>query len=373
MYITLLKFLFAAMAVEIALTPWGTTYVRVAGYALILFSYFLPTVALRQGGERNVRVSTLCVIEMGIVIVASLIYSTSGITFDLLKAILAFLCMYWAIDVRPQHYTKRDLKEIFLINKLLSLIYIAYSFLPFPFRYTLANEWGYYAFTLNMGNTNSTSIYMLFSLMLLVIELTQTSIRWQRFLLLCMSACLIYIIVLLKSRMVLACSVVTIMFVFPKRIRLRRWHAYLGVFIPVAAIFLQMRMGSIGEIIIMGKPLASGRANLFEEYISLLGNDPWSYILGRIGQHKLNNYHNAPLAILMNLGIVGYVCYVVFWCYTLRTAIEQSTCTRIQTVATMCLLVFFVHSAAEAAPMIGMVRYGVPIIVLSRLMKDVLV
>lgn len=368
MYIILLKLLMAAMAVYIALTPWGTLLTRSVGHIMILLSFFLPVVSLRTNGDYKVKATTLCVIGMGILIVSSLAYSATGFNFNLMRDIMSFLCMYWAIDVPAQTFSKRDLKHIFFINKLQSLLYIAYTFLPFSFRYSYM--WNGYVFTLGMGNPNSTAIYVLASIMLLVLEIIQTDKRFLQLLLLIMVACLLYTAVLLQSRMVMGCAIGAVVLVFCKHIKLRKWYANVVILIPLVFIFLQSVLEAADEITIMGKPLASGRDNLYEGYLALLQNDPWSYILGRIGQHELQNFHNAHFAILMNIGVVGYAFYLLFWGTTLRAEISKSNRTKLQTAAIMCLFLYTIHSSAEAAPMLGNLQFGYPIIILSRLAKD---
>ena len=375
MYIKVIKLIMFSTVINSILTPWELTITKYSGYALILLSYALPFLAIPK--DNTQKVTTTGFLALALVLSSCISFFLSfqqyGIDFEFVKNWISLITMYWAIMAPRQEWGSRDIKHLYVINKLLSLVFVAYAYLPFSFRYTLANEWGHYAFTLNMGNTNGTALEIMFCIILLVMELHDTSRIKTKVINCAIIACLVYVLVLLRSRTVLLCSAIIIMMIFVRTIRVKTWHANVTVCISVLFVFIQFLFAQNDSIEIMGKSLASGRQNLFADYISQIQNDPASYIFGILCLHRLNNYHNAPFAVLMNLGIVGLVIYLAFWFLTLHRLIRAPQKTSVQNMAIVAILVYIIHSSTEAAPLIGMVRYGTPVLLLCRLAADKIV
>lgn len=373
MFILCTKLTMLVLTANIAFRPISQTLSIYSGYALILLSLALPFTAIKTPITLHVKPSMLCLLLLLIVMAASYMAAPLMANADLIKTVLSFLATYLVIALDSQSFTKRDLKDIFCIGKLLSLVYVVYTIFPFSFRYTTANEWGDMAFTLSMGNPNATAISVMFCILLLMGDASLSRQRGMQILDYVMAVMLMYTIYLLESRTVLVCSIALMMFPLIHKMRIRMGYAYLAMVIPIAAIGLQLWLADQETITILGKPLASGRDQLYTQYLEDLSTNPTDYILGKWGVHKLENYHNAPLAIIMNFGVIGLLLYYLFWSYEIKNMIGGIGESAMKKLVLIGVLAYFIHSSAEAAPMMGSILYGTELAIACRLAKDTFV
>ena len=369
-FVCCLKLIMVAIAAGIAFSPLNKSLSVFSGYCLILLTIALPFTAIQRPMQLKIKPSLFCLLCLIIVLISSFLAEPAFLDFDLLKDILMFICTYAAIAVREQTFRQRDLKHILYIGKALSLVYVAYTFLPFSFRYTISNEWGTKAFTLSMGNPNATAISVMFCIMLLIIDYYQTNSNAVRFLDYVTALLLLYTVYLLESRTVMFCSIILLLLPVLRKIRVNMVCVFMAFLIPALSVGLQIYLAERGTVFILGKPLASGRDLLYIAYFKQLLSDPMGYWIGKIGIHRLANYHNAPLAIVMNFGVVGLVIYYLFWYFEIKKNINCDGINIVRTVATFGMLMFFIHSSAEAAPMLGSVLYGAQMMIICRVAKD---
>lgn len=370
LFIFCTKLTMLILTANIAFRPINQTLSIYSGYALIIMSLALPFTAIKTPVNLHVKPSILCLMLLLIVMAASYMAAPLVPDMDLLKTLLSFVATYLTIAIDSQTFTKRDLKDIFNIGKILSLVYVAYTMLPFSFRYTSVNEWGGMAFTLSMGNPNATAISVMFCILLLVGDASLSCQRGTRIVDYALAVMLMYTIYLLESRTVLVCSLVIVLFPFVHKMRIRMSYAYLAILIPIAAIGLQLWLAEQETITVLGKPLASGRDQLYSQYLEELSTNSMDYVLGIWGVHKLANYHNTPLAIIMNFGMIGLLLYYWFWSYEIKNMITGIGNSAMKKLVIIGVLVYFIHSSAEAAPMMGSVLYGTELVISCRLAKD---
>ena len=372
MFILMIKLAMLAFAVNIVLVPWGGTITRWSGYATILFSYFTPCMLFRTDFRMKLQGEKKAFFYLSVVLCSSVALSLAEgkIDTDLIRDILAFFCMYWALSIEPQTYTKKDLMHLFIINQILSLILIAYSLGPFPFKYTITDEWGNTAFTLGMGNPNGTALNIMFCIAMLVIDICYENKLLVKIIKLSMVAILLYDVVLLASRTVLACSLLIIAMIWLKRMPLKAWYADIAVIIPIVFIFFQIWIGDKEDVLVLGKTIASGRQNAYTRFLNEIMSNPLKYIWGAIGENRLENAHNAPFAMVLNLGFLGAGAYVAFWRSLLKAGIRNNAGDTVRKVAIIVLIAYVVYSSTEAGPMLGMILYSTPLLVIGRLVKD---
>lgn len=372
MFIAALKMIMLSFAVNIILMPWGTGLTMIAGYITILLSYALPFTDILSDLHIRFQRDGKAVLMVGLILLISVVLSIrdSQLDVDYFRDILAFLCMYWAIAIPGKTYSRRNLKGIFAINKLLSMVFIIYTIGPFPFKYTMNADWGYMEFTLGMGNPNGTALNIMFCIALLVIEIAQEGYWLRRWIKMAMVAFLIYDVVLLASRTVLVCAVLIVAMIWLKRLPIRAWYVDVAIAIMFIFVLLQMWLGTKTEILVLGKTVASGRQNLYKGFIDSIIEEPWKFVFGAVGDYRLTNAHNAPLAILLNFGVWGLAAFCLFWRTFLRASIFQTDGSYVQRVAIVVLLAYVIYSSAEAGPMLGMILYSAPLLVISRLAKD---
>lgn len=372
LYINTLKLNMISLAMYIILKPWENPLINFVGYAIILSSYFLPVSAFLDYKKRKIDVEFDALLVLGLIctVFFSIVLSIkeNGIDFDLLISVLSFISMYIAIVIEPRCYSVKDVEQIFIISKILSIVLVMYTLLPFPFRYTLVNEWGYYAFTLSLGNTNATAIQVFFCIAMLLVELYHLSSKIRRAINWGLIAGLFYTIYLLQCRTIMLCGAIITLMVVINRIPLHRVYVDVGIAIPIFSILAQILIKN-DDITILGKGIVTGRGVFFIRMINTILQNPLDYLFGLICKHRLNNYHNGPLTVLMNTGIVGLAIILGIWGYSLKKSINDNK-TGVQKVAILALIAYLIHSSTEAAPMIGMILYGTPVIVLFRLSKD---
>jgi len=370
LFVLCIKLLILVMAANISLTPISRSLSVLSGYCLLLLTMALPITATKTPVEFKVKPSFFCLILLVIVIAASYVAESTALNLDLLKDVLLLICTYAAIAVDSQPLAKRDLQDIFNLGKVLCLTYVAYTFLPFDFRYTVINEWGDTAFTMSMGNTNATAISVMFCILLLMAEITQTDSVIKKCLNYVLALMLFYTVYLLGSRTVLVCCFGLVFYPVFHRMRIRKFYLFAAMMMPIVFIGLQIWLASVENIVVLGKPLASGRNEMFAEFLLELQTDPTGYFMGKWGKHRLANAHNAPFAILLNFGVLGLLLYYLFWTFELAEMMNQKVKGSIGSLALVGIMMYFIHSSAEAAPMLGSALYGAEMVIVCRLAKD---
>ena len=361
-----------SFAMNIAIYPWGSGLTRITGYATILLSYVLPFIAMRKDLRATLREEGKAAFVLCLVLLISVVINLNNPTLnvDYFRDVFAFFCMYWTLALPSRSYSRRDLKDIFLINKFLSLVFIVYTLGPFSFKYTINALWGYSEFTLGMGNPNGTALNVMFCIALLVIEIAYENRWYKKLVLLFGVAILTKVVVLLASRTVLVCSCLIISMIWLRRFPIKKWYVDVSIAVMFIFVIVQMWMESQSGILILGKTIASGRQEMYRDFLESVFEKPWKYVIGAIDDYRLTNAHNAPLAILLNLGILGLGAFCTFWRTMLRTNMVNSDGSVVQKVAIVVLCAYVIYSSTEAGPMLGMILYSTPLVVLSRLAKD---
>ena len=366
-----MKLVLFSMVLNVILAPWETPIRSFAGYVLILLSILLPLSPIfdkryERTDRKNVKAFT--VILLLFVFVFSLLTSqNSSLDLDLMISVSSFLCTYFAILVSPQQYKMKDLKDIFHIIKIYSLVLIAYGYFPFSFRYNY-ETWGVPVFTMGIGNPNAVAIHIFVCISGLLIENRSTYGKYLKMVNFIIVGFLFYLLLLLKCRTVSLCALIMILLSILPKVPLLKWFTYVGIFIPIFLLFFQLN-NSQSEVIVLDKEFDTGRSVIFTTYLRILHQSPAKYIFGQIGDHRLNNYHNGPLTILMNFGYIGLIVILGIWCSELYNSISNCK-TQIQTFAILTLFMYLIHASTEGAPMMGMVLFGTPVVLFFRLAKD---
>lgn len=109
---------------------------------------------------------------------------------------------------------------------------------------------------------------------------------------------------------------------------------------------------------------------MYTRFLNEIMSNPLKYIWGAIGENRLENAHNAPFAMVLNLGFLGAGAYVAFWRSLLKAGIRNNAGDTVRKVAIIVLIAYVVYSSTEAGPMLGMILYSTPLLVIGRLVKD---
>ena len=371
MYNKLLKIAMYAIALNIFFTPLNGGIARLFGYMTILLTWAYPVVRtfIKRRPEMNIWVLIL----IGVVLF-SVALNLGSFRMDNASAtiisIVSFVVFYWSVSFDRDENRTMDLRFFFRLNYVLCAIFILYAFGPFDFKYTQINSSGAESFTMGLGNPNAVSGYVMFSIVLLIMQQTHLKKRVYKVLNLLLTGVILYILYLLSSRTVLACVLGIVVFVLVRRHgKMGRWIPYIAMLIPVLMISAQILLAEYDITVeILGKPLMSGRDKLYMEAIEEIRARPQMLVFGDIFYYCFENLHNAPLSILATLGISGLVMYWVFWLRLLRN-LNRTSVGREYMIAYVCVLAYVVHSSSEIMFMAGAVPYCFFVLITVRIAK----
>ena len=369
-----LKLLMLFWALNKVFLPLNGSIAVLFGYAIIAFSIILPLEILFLGSrtKRMPTIQLMVVLLFFVLLLAGMIFDFRNdqvqLNRDSVISLILFFGMFFAMMADEGKYQKIDLYVLFAINMFMSLVFIAYTILPFDFTYEY-DKYGTPNFTLSMGNPNATSICVMFCIILLVLQIFMVSKMW-RIIPLLMTVLLLNTLWLLQSRTAFACIVCFLLLALILKVRLKRKWFLCAFAVPPLFIPIQFYLEKFTDVSVNGKGLATGRQGLFTDYIETILNEPFQYLFsGAFGVHHLSNAHNSAFSLIVNFGLIGLFLFYAFWCMETKKMKfshpgEQSR------VAIVALFVFIVHSMAEASVMTGALGYGFMPILLVRLVKD---
>lgn len=366
-----LKLIMAVQLLYTAVLPLSSVGSVLLGYALLVLTALLPLELLTCASNKlNRRQWILILIFFALAVCNSFLSMFSiglGEYEEIFKAFISFFAFLLAISVDGMEYRRKDLDFYFLINRIAALVYILYTILPLGFRYTVINQYGDLQFTLSMGNPNGTATKVLFCVMLLAIQFAICKNRKTRFLNGIMIVGVLYTLFKLESRAALLCAVAGLVLMLLK-FRISERLVKFSWIAPVVFIPVQLLLENVAFLKLLGKSLATGREDMYTDFINLIIKSPQTYIFGNFAVNRLQNYHNIFFTILFNFGVVGVVLYFLFWREEMnKIKIGNS---KIVNGAWIAILMFIVQSVAESASLSGGFVYGTSIIFLVRLAKD---
>lgn len=352
--------------------PSNDLIVKLLGYLFIVLSLALPfDLLLCSGGKLNKKQTNLIVALLIITILNSI---PSGLNLnsseweEAIKAFISFFSFLLAISVTAVECNDSDIAFYFVINRLLSCVYILYTVLPFSFRYVSINDYGGIQFTLSMGNPNATATRVMFCVCLLLIQLVYLKGFWSKAFNFILIAGLTYTLVMLQCRAAFLCCIIgAVLMLFKTKMNAK----FLNVawLIPVVFIALQLVIENVPELLLLNKSLMTGREEMYSDYIYEISLFPEKFVFGSFINNRFGNLHNILFSILYNTGIIGIILYLCYWRIEHKQVAEPGR-NRLVNIATICLFMFIMQSSAESATMSGALSYGFMVVLLCRLRKD---
>ena len=182
---------------------------------------------------------------------------------------------------------------------------------------------------------------------------------------------LVNIIVKLRSRTALICSIIFLVYALFLRFPIKKWMVNWVWVIPVVFIPIQIMLKERPLWGMLDKAFASGREDLFADYLELISSSPMQFVFGDFAQNQLANTHNIIFALIFNFGFIGAALYLYFW--RVESKALENASNSMAKLAWMGWIVFVIHSMAEAAALSGAFTFGAIIIFLNRLTKDTLI
>lgn len=341
------------------------------GYITIVLTLLYPILVSRRSGKIVMRRSTFALICVLIVSMATSLNDFSGTGIDsIVISILSFIALYWSLSLDDETAGIIDINMICKINYLLCIVLLLFGYGPFGFKYTEVGVWGYKIFTMGLGNPNTVAVYVMFAMMILLIQIGTFRRKIHIAINILLIGLLFYLLVLLSSRTVVACMIILLVeYIVAKRSKHVRIFWYFILACPILMIVIQLMLGNsaIG-ITLLGKALETGRSNMFKTLIAEIKQSPLSFVFGKVFRYQFENLHNAPLTIISNVGIVGLIIYLSIWFSKIKH-LNDICNTRTQMIALYSILAFIIQSSSESLLMVGTIPYAVMVIIIDKVAK----
>ena len=342
MYNKLLLLALWSSALNILFTPINGTIAAMFGRCTILFMVLYPFIRLYGNHEKKINIYILFFLFLLLFsMITSIEYFEIQKLEQYVESVVMFLVFYWSLSFKKGHDFGLQLTSLFKVNYLLCAIFIVYSFGPFSFKYDVINQWGGTIFNMGLGNPNAVSVYVMFSLILLIIQLLYHKKLFPRLLIISLIGILIYILFMLKSRTVVICILVLIVVVFLKvKIIFHKWIPYMAMSLPLFMIGIQMALKQYDlGITFLGKELATGRADVYGPVLNAFREHPQNLLFGYFFKYSFENKHNSALIMIATIGVVGYIVFFKLWINMLNN-IRRDCNGSVRTTAYIALLVF---------------------------------
>ena len=369
-----LKVYMLVCALYVAILPLSSALATLIGYMLIVLSVMLPIDVLLCGGNSinkwQLRIVCLLLVIVVAVSVKPILSATSADIEDFVKAFFSFFSFLLTISIGKISYTRKMLDYYFSINRFLSFVFILYTILPLPFRYTIADDYGKLQFTMSMGNPNATATRVMFCICLLLIQFAIINRKTDRVINVVLICGLIYTLIMLQCRTALLCCLIGLSLTIFK-VKISRLIASCMWITPLLFVFIQRLFEMIPMFQFLNKSLLTGRDTMYEEFVYQIRDNPFSFVFGNFFENHLENLHNIYFTLAFNVGFVGIILYLAFWNVELSQI--RNTNDKLKNYAWITIIMFIIQSSAEAASMSGSFTYGAMIIFLIRLTKDNLI
>lgn len=322
----------------------------------------LLTLSFFVGCVLNIKTFTFSEVALFLIILCiiatSILYIGQAITVTLIKAVFLFFVNYLSVVLLSKSaITKRTYDFVFSCTVLASLLFIVYYFSPIAYIVTTSNGKKVVdEFTCNLDNSNYAAIvlFVLFSILLINLKTRKRKIG-----IVILLASLLYLIIQTAARSCLISAIVMILCYILQSIKQQK-----GVFkisksvvvivslLPLlfVGVYLWMFYNLDKNIVILNKPLFSGREDVYVEYIGKISN-LIELLIGNITAAQFQNAHNGPLSIFVSTGLVGLIItYFLLITSMFRIYKRNTTCAFFCLISILCMLF---QSCAESALMVG--------------------
>lgn len=282
---------------------------------------------------------------------ASLLASFSAFQGSLVYSVVCFAFLAILISVnRFVEISEGFVRFIFWANLALALMLSVQSLLPFA--YLRDNGTVSPNLTLYLSNSNYTGMVLLAVMCLLVITTAFQRVRWPMHLL---TFYLLYLIYRTASRTAMVAALIFLLLSQTNRkkpiSKLTLVLCLTAPFLFVPLYLILYRYNPSAGVQILGKSLFSGRENTFQEYLRNL-ETPMQYLIGNLCGARLQNAHNAPLAIFTSLGVLGCGLFYSLYANALWKN-NQGVSTEAARSSVAALLSITVASCGEASMFLG--------------------
>lgn len=367
-----LKVLVASTLLNLLVMPLSSVLAIVFGYIALLSSILLPIELLRNNkvciNKKQIWIIIVFVSSVAFNLLISLTVIPTDEVENIIKALISFLAFLLAISAKDITYRESDLNFYFSVIRFFAVVMILYTIIPFDFQYVIVNNYGSKQFTLSMGNPNATAAKNLFAIVILGIEIGMSKSKYLLWCNVFLIVGLMYCVEKLQSRTSMMCAIFFIVFALVLKLRVKQWMLKKVWIIPAVFIPIQIMFSRIPVLKFLDKSLATGREEMYIEFLEILSSSPFTFIFGDFVENQLGNSHNIFFALIFNFGFIGLILFLWFWKIEARKFDVETK--KLAQYAWMGWIVFVIHSMAEAAVLSGAFTFGVIIILLNRMSKD---
>lgn len=369
MYDRLLKIALYAATIKILLTPLSGGVSTIFGYIMLLCFFLNPIVNSVQ--EKRVSLTALAVIFCVVLsAITSFAFFQTEELISKIISVVSFASFYWTLSSEHGKNSAICLKDMFICGYILTAVFLIYTFLNVPFKYTVINEYGSIVFTMGLGNPNEGSFYVMVAIMILMLRFVYIESALRKVFIVGLIGTLVYILLKLQSRTVVFCVLIFLVYgLFFSRRKAGRAVQLAFMLVPFAMIFIQIfEISTISDITILGKQINTGRNAIYGTFFNELRETPYFIILGNLCKYHFSNLHNGLLAIFASLGLVGVVLYIKIWFDQFKAAGADDG-DRVRNIALFSMLIFVLHSSAEAMSAVGSLPYGIFMVIIAKIAK----
>ena len=371
MHNKLLLISFYSLILNAFFRPLNSSIATIFGYVTIIASLLYPFFRFRKNGKllmdkRLFAIICILVISMGTSIGQ---LSFEGIENQFI-AIISFIAFYWTISSNQEDDNYLDVRRFCRANYFLCGVLLLFGYGPFSFKYMVVDTWGNSVFSMGLGNPNVVSVYVMFAIVLLLIHVVYQRRGLGKIIDFILVGLLFYLLILLSSRTVVACVLLLFLGYFiGRRSNKMQFLWVIALAWPVIMIIITLVIGGKSLTFqLLGKALDTGRYGMYSTALSDMKASPISFVFGEVFKYRFTNMHNAPLTIICNIGIVGFICYLIVWYRRIRF-LNENCATTVQRIAFYAILAFIIQSSSESLSMIGTIPYAVMVIIIDKIAK----
>ncbi len=370
----LFKLSLYSSVINLAFTPFSSMFARIFGYLTIILFFTSVIQSIFRGWKvslNKVALSFLVLVIVAFVMsLNSMTIKSVGDIIDNLLSIISFVIFYIALSTEQPNQKVFTLEDVFRAKNILCAILIVFAFGPFGFKYEVINEYGGTIFTLGLGNPNGVALYVMFAIILSMIQFYNTTKKATKVINIVIIAMMFYILYLLSSRTVLLCSLIVAMAFLLRLPKVFKWISYFAVITPIFTMVLQLQLANMDNIAlqILGKSINTGRPDLYIEVLSELMTSPIKLLFGDLCTYHFYNSHNGVLTILATLGLGGVLLYIIFWNQQL-SKLRNISMDKSQKLAFIALMVVLIHASSESMSVVGTIPFCIFVVVIMKIAK----
>ena len=295
-------------------------------------------------------VEFVCLSLVLVVLLFGFLLGPEKISFDLIYNTINYLSLL-IIFFTENNFTLDDRMEktVLAAALVMTLSMVITRFSPSAFLFEDGRRNGALALGMTNSNLAGMMIFAVYSLILVYYRKNK-----KRIYLLSILAVLFYFLLLTKARScIISAVIITVYALLFSHVRIPKIVVVLIVFVPVVfvPIYLALYETGFGYNRLLGKLLYSGRQYTYVSYLKMLRYN-YQFFLGNLKEVCFGNAHNSPLTIFLSTGLVGAVA--AYYCFIRKLLrLNDQANSDDAHVAIVCLLSFFVQSAAESLMFTG--------------------